>query len=128
MSIYQFYEHVASLFYAIAQCDGEIHPMELKKLKQLIHLKWMGDPVDQSQGFDVGTIIETTFETLVSLKKDSEEAFQDFKLFVERSDEMNKSMKRMIFNTAFDIANAFEGINDDEKKMLDRLIVILKGK
>lgn len=120
------YENLGKLFYSVSACDGHIHELETLQLKQLVKYKWMS--LEEFDGADAATHIETTFDWLVSQSANFEDCFVAFENYKkDHSEIFSKEICKLTLNTAYAIADAFEGINNEEMAMLKRLVKILKN-
>ena len=116
------FETLGKLFYAVAACDGHIHELEALQLKQLLKFKWMSLSEEEGVSEDASVRIETEFEHLVNQNADHKQCFEAFNTYFDtHQEQFSKTLTHLIFNTAYGIANAFEGINADEKILLKKL-------
>ena len=118
-----FHEHMGNLFYAIAACDGEIHEFEVVQLKKLLKFHWLAlDEVEDKLRAEDACLITLAFEWQVEKESNPLECFEAFKNYKEQHEEVfNDKITYLVLNTAYSIANAFEGVNEQELEMLRKL-------
>lgn len=71
---YNFYKHIAKLFYAVAFIDGNVRPEEIEAFKQTFREEWLKRYTDKegiSQIFKEFTILHTQ-------ERDADESFYEF--------------------------------------------------
>jgi uncharacterized tellurite resistance protein B-like protein len=119
----KFYVELGKLFYAIAAADGKIRPQEVQSLKKLIRedLVPMEDGHDKF-GTDNAYLAEFEFDVLVDKGVRPEAAYKSFLMYVKENDKhIDSNMRTKAVTIAEKIADAYKGINEKEKKMLEDL-------
>lgn len=122
---YKLFENLGKLFYAVSASDGHVHELEIKQLKQLVKYKWLS--FEEFDGYEAATEIETTFDWLVKQSADCESCIAEFEDYQkDHPEKFSKSVMKLTLNTAYAIADAFEGVNDEEMAILKRLTKAFK--
>ena len=124
----KFYEALGKLLFAIAKADGEIKPKEISTIKDLVRSQLV--PIEKSTdefGTDAAFITEIEFEVFADSNFTFEEAYQSFADFIEEYDQqLSSELKKLAYDLAEKVADAFHGINKKEKSLLNRLQALLK--
>lgn len=122
------YEQLGYLFYAIAEADEKVRPVEIETLKELIASEWISleDSTDEF-GTDAANYIFISFDYLLSERISSGEAYRVFEQYYnEHKAAFTVSLKRKILAAARSIANAFGGKNKKENDYIKNLERLLK--
>lgn len=121
------YEQLGKLFYAIAMADNEVRPREVKRLKELVSKEWV--PLESSTdefGTDAAYYIYISFDYLTDTFTTARQAFDAFAEYYEvHKAYFNNGLKEKIRTTAYQIADAFRGMNKAEHEYLERLDQLL---
>ncbi|MGY5846945.1 hypothetical protein ACW6QP_05950 [Salegentibacter sp. HM20] len=128
-SIDRLYTNLGKLFYAIAAADKNINSAEIKALKDFVQKEWLKvDDLEDEFGTDAAYQIEIMFDLLMENPPEAADAFQDFKDFKARHENLfSAEIKKLTWKTADAIAAAFAGKNKSEVIMLSKLKAILKS-
>ena len=119
----EFYIETGRLLYAIAKADGIIQEAEHKKIIQIIreHLK----PLDESQdafGTENAFYTEFEFERLTDYDVKVRDAFQSFIEFAQdNKDDITPELKKLIMAMVEKVAVVYNGTEDSEQALIDRL-------
>lgn len=122
-----FYQHLGHLFYAVAASDNVVRASELETLHALVLSKWipLGEAEDEFHT-DLGYHIEIVFEWLKHNAMGADESFERFSNYAqENAGEFTRKRKKMIWQTANEIAEAFSGTNKSELIMLSKLRLLM---
>ncbi len=124
-----FYQSLGKLFYAIAASDKIVRKSEYTSLRNLVKLEWLAlDDLEDEFGADAAFQIEIVFDWLDYSALNAETCFYEFSSFFEDHKSLfTDSIKKMIWNTANSIADAFSGKNKSELMMLGRLQLIFES-
>jgi len=125
-----FYQSLGKLFYAIAASDKIVRKSEYASLRNLVKSEWLAvDDLEDEFGADAAFQIEIVFDWLDYSALNAETCFYDFSsFFKDHKPLFTDSIKKMIWNTANSIADAFSGKNKSELMMLGRLQLIFDSK
>ena len=123
-----FYQKMGELFYAIAAADNVVRKAEYQTLKDLVSTEWK--KMDNSQDpfhSDAVSQIEVVFDWFDYEQLDAKDCFDSFADYKKENPSLfTKERKKLIWETANAIANAFSGTNKSELIMLTKLNKILK--
>ncbi|MFL1896244.1 hypothetical protein ACJRPK_11115 [Aquimarina sp. 2-A2] len=121
------YQNLGKLFYAIAAIDRVIRAKEYAKLKELVKKDWVAvDQLTDEFKTDAAFQIEIVFDWLENEDKDPNECYDDFESYYkENTPHFDASIKKLIWKTANEIANAFSGRNKAEVILLTKLKLLL---
>ena len=104
---YKLFQNIGKLFYAVSASDGHIHELEIKQLKQLVKYKWLA--LDEIDGMQAASEIESTFDWLVQQSADYESCFTDFEHYQKKHPEQfSKPIIKLTLNTAYAIAKVLQ--------------------
>lgn len=122
-----FYQNLGKLFYAIAMADKKVTPYEIKKLKEDVRKYWVPvDKIDDEFGTDAAFQIEIVFDWLLLEEKESAHYYQEFlDFYKEHPVFFTLDIKKLIWQTADDIASSFSGKNKSELIILAKLKQLL---
>lgn len=124
----RFYQHLGELFYAVAKVDGVVRKEEETALKEAVINEWK-DLEDSEDEFhtDAAYRIEVVFDSLNDGFSESEEWFDDFKLFKKTHEHLfTPEVNELIMRTAENIASSFANMNKSELTILTQLHMLLK--
>ncbi|NOT35904.1 MAG: hypothetical protein HOP11_00840 [Saprospiraceae bacterium] len=116
----EFYNKLAYLFFSVAGVDGKVDKMELEHLHNEIQLIWKETDTDSHDfGTSGGIEIEAVFEWLEEEGYDSNDAFQEFKIYaIANSNQFDAKTKNNIVHTCNEIADRYHKINKKEKELI----------
>ena len=118
-----FYEKLAYLFYAIADCDGKVTSKELYKLHEEVVSIWKS--IDNSLdefNTDLAFEIEAIFEWLEDNRYSYKDAFKEFTDYaMEHKRLFDAEVKENIMHTCKNIAGVFKSVNHAEDNILHQL-------
>lgn len=118
-----FYEKLAYLFYAVADCDGKVTDKELYKLHDEVVSIWKS--IDNSHdefNTDLAFEIEAIFEWLEDNRYSYKDAFKEFTEYArEHKHLFDDSVKEKILHTCQNIAGVFKSVNHAEDNLLHQL-------
>lgn len=117
-----FYTELGRLAYAIARADGIIQSEEVDKVCDFI-----GQEIEKTDSQDhnmleavLGAAAE--FNRLRASNASAKDAFVDFLTYIDNNTGIfNLRNKNLSVNIAFRIAAAYEGIDETEKALIDKL-------
>jgi len=123
-----YYQNLGMLFYAIAAADKVVKKQEYNALCEIVKNEWKDtDHTKDTFGSDAVSQMLIVFEWFDYEAMDANECFTDFKEFYEEHTSwFTDQRKRMIYNTAQIIADAFAGSNKSELIMLSRIALLFK--
>jgi hypothetical protein len=118
-----FYEKLAYLFYAIADCDGNVNSKELYKLHEEVVSIWKSIDNDQDEfNTDLAFEIEAIFEWLEDNRYSYKDAFKEFTDYAtEHKRLFDVLVKEKIMHTCNNIASVFKSVNHAEDNILHEL-------
>ena len=121
--IKEFYVQLGKLAYAVAIADGRVQHEEIKDLHKLVRNELMifeqeTDEFDTNLAF----YTEFEFETRIESKSQQGEIYDSFiKYLKENRKFITPQLKNICINTVKKIAEAYGGIVDNEKIIIDKL-------
>jgi hypothetical protein len=117
------YAGLGYLFYSIASSDSRVSKEEAVKLKTLVKEKWMpGENKRDAAGTDIAYYIEIGFDHANNAGMAPDKAFERFKqAYDSHRDLFDPSTRNLVTRTAQAIADAIQGRNQDERRILERL-------
>lgn len=122
-----FYEALGKVAFAIAKADGVIEKKEITALKEMVRDEIV--PFEKGTdefGTDIGYYVEFQFDTLVDSFVNTETALKEFEDFVQANQKyMTPARSSMSLSLVKKVADAFHGINKQEKAVIERLERIL---
>ena len=122
-----FIKKSGELFYAVAAADKVVRESEYNALKKLVRDVWLKYD-DSLDDFDSQAIyqMEVVFDWFDYERMDADDCFDSFENYVkEHPSFFTEERKRLIFQTANEIAAAFSGKNKSELIMLGKLQLLL---
>lgn len=128
MDYQEFFIETGRLLYAIAMADGEVQPDEQARILGIIrqNLKELEDSHD---AFGTANAFYTEFEVerLIDFRVEPREAFASFIEFVrENGGEITAGIRSQIVKMAENVAESYNGIENHEAELLQRLRKELK--
>ncbi len=118
-----FYEKLAYLFYAVADCDGKVTNKELYKLHEEVVSIWKS--IDNSQdefNTDLAFEIEAIFEWLEDNRYPYKDAYKEFTDYAgEHKQFFDVVVKEKLMHTSTNIATVFKSVNHAEDNILHEL-------
>lgn len=124
----ELYTSLGFLLYSIAASDGTVRTEERTALKALIAKQWL--PLEDSRddlGTDEGRYVDISFDYASDEAMPPAEAFERFADHVRREPAtFDEGLRRMIFQSAMDIATAAAGRNKAELTRLMALEELFK--
>lgn len=127
--LFQFYQNLGKLFYAIAAIDKTVRAEEFETLQKLVNKYWINqDIVANNSKKDLGNVITDTFKWLSEDDEYSaEDCYNSFIRFKKQNESIfNSKMNTLILKTAGKIATSFSNQNKSELIMLAKLNIELK--
>lgn len=123
-----FYQKLGELFYAIAAADNVVRDIEYKALKDLISERWKNlDSYEDSFHTNAAYQMEVVFDWFDYEQLDASDCFDSFAEYRKDYPKLfTPERKKLIWETANAIADAFSGQNKSEAIMLGKLKHILK--
>lgn len=123
-----FYQKLGELFYAIAAADNVVRDVEYKALKKLISEQWKNlDAYKDSFNTNAAYQMEVVFDWFDYEQLDANDCFDSFADYKKDQPQLFTSeRKKLIWETANAIAEAFSGKNKSETVMLAKLKLALK--
>lgn len=123
----QFYQQLGRVFFLVAYADKDIHENEVAILKKTVNDIWLDfDHTFDETEADTGYQIEYMFDFLMTAPKSENAIITDFKVFVNDHKKMfNSKTNRLILETCEAIAKAFEGVNNDEERVIEKIRQVL---
>jgi uncharacterized tellurite resistance protein B-like protein len=124
MELKQFYRELGKLIYAIAKADGTIQQEEVDTFRETLrkHLQPLESSFDDF-GVDPAFYTELQFESMMDESSSMQESFDSFMQFAEENKtQFTPEMKQATINIIKDVAEAFQGIIDEEQALIDAVI------
>lgn len=123
-----FYQKMGELFYAIAAADKVVREAEYNALKNIVSEKWKDlDDYEDPFHTDAAYQIEVVFDWFDYEELDANDCFDSFEDYKKENPKLfTEERKKLIWETANIIANAFAGKNKSELIMLAKLKKTLK--
>ena len=119
----EFYQNLASLFYAVAAVDGKIMLQEKYRIKELVDEDWSF----KSENWDSQEIIFSTLRNLIVDEYDKEKAFLNFyEFFLANKSNFSTKIRNKILDTSDKIAVSFAGRNKSESVLISRLYFLMR--
>lgn len=116
-----FFVSIAYLFYAVALADKKIVIEEKKDIVNSIKKYWLA-----SDKFDSEELIYETLRSLINNKLTSEQAFEEFKIYVNNNKELfTKDVSHKIIKSSHSICASYAGKNKSELIILAKLHKLL---
>ncbi len=124
-----FYQKMGELFYAIAAADKVVREAEFKALKDIVTEKWKNlDDYQDPFHTDAAYQIEVVFDWFDYEQLDANDCFDSFADYKKDNPKLfTEERKKLIWETANSIADAFAGKNKSELIMLAKLEKTLKN-
>jgi hypothetical protein len=113
-----FFTYISFLFYAIAASDKEISRKEKEEIMRVVDKHWnIKNTILSSK-----EIIFSTIKKLISEKTSAASAFDAFIEYLEANQTLfDTTIKKMLMESAYDIANAYAKRNKSELLYLSQL-------
>ena len=123
-----FYQSLGKLFYAIAASDKIVRVAEYDALREIVTSKWKPlDDYEDEFHTDAALQIEIVFDWLDYKSLKADDCFKEFKSFKKDNKNLfSAKRKKLIWETANAISNAFAGVNKSEMIMLTKLKMVLE--
>src|SRR5690554_4821732 len=124
-----FYQKMGELFYAIAASDKIVREEEYSALKKIVTEKWKKlDGYEDPFHTDAAYQIEIVFDWFDYADLDAKDCFDSFADYKKENQNLfTEERKKLIWETALIIAEAFSGKNKSELIMLAKLKTILQN-
>ena len=122
-----FYQKIGELFYAVAAADKVVREVEYKALKKLVREVWSKYD-DSLDDFNTRAIyqMEVVFDWFDYERMDADACFESFENYVKEHPLLfTEERKKLIFQTANEIADSFSGKNKSELIILGKLHLLL---
>lgn len=117
-----FYTELGRLAYAVARADGIIHSEEVDRICDFI-----GQEIENA-GSDNKSLREAIvqsgaeFNRLRNSNASAREAFNGFTDFIDtNASEIDSRLKNLSLRIAFRVASAYEGVNETESALIEKL-------
>lgn len=125
----QLYDHLGSLFYAIANADGNIRDKEFEKLKTLLRQKWLTYPGnDPTTNRNNALELYNSFINMQDLGMGGNESFERFReYFLKHKMSFTEDLRALIWETAQAIATSYAQKNKSELVILAKLGMLLQS-
>ena len=123
MNLKQFYINLGKLVYAIAMADGRVQQEEIEKFREDLNelLLPLQEGVDEF-GMDSAFYSEFEFEKLMDKNISMQEAFDSFSIYIdENKNDFNDELKEICIKIVENVAEAYEGIVQEEKDLIAAL-------
>jgi hypothetical protein len=124
----QLHQNLGKLFYAVAMADKKIEEEEIAALKTDILQRWYNlDSELNELVLDNHQDIITVFTQLHNIKAESDSCFLEFReFFNEHQNLFNTDLRKLIWDTAQDVASSFAKKNKSELILLAKLKILLE--
>ena len=124
----QLHQNLGKLFYAVAMADKKIEEEEIAALKTDILQRWYNlDSELNELVLDNHQDIITVFTQLHNIKTESDSCFLEFReFFNEHQNLFNTDLRKLIWDTAQDVASSFAKKNKSELILLAKLKILLE--
>src|SRR5690606_29425307 len=125
----ELYTELGKLFYHLAAADGKVRDAEKEALHKLIKTRWkpLEDSADEF-GTDLANLIEFSFDYEAS-EIGTENGLESFTAFYKQNKyQFKHAITNKILETAKEISEAYRGKNEEEKKIMDSLRLLLGNK
>ena len=122
------YTEIGRLAYAIASADGIIHSSEVEKVCDFIgrEIEQVGSDDKISEEAVLQAVVE--FNILRNQNASAKEAYLKFLNFIDDHSELfTLRIKNLCMNISLRIASAYEGIDETERALIDKLKKKLDG-
>ncbi|MCS6824402.1 MAG: TerB family tellurite resistance protein, partial [Cytophagaceae bacterium] len=119
-----FYVHLGRLLYAIAKSDGKVQKEEIQAIRKFISEK-LAPAETQRDAFGTNTAFfaEFEFDRMDESSAHPEQAYKSFKSYLEENlPHISKDARQVAYSAALEVARAYKGINQSEKKILEQLL------
>lgn len=123
-----FYQNLGKLFYAIAAADKVVRKSEYESLRKLVKTQWLDlEDSEDEFGADAAYQIEIVFDWLDYKELTPQECFNEFESYYKDHPLFfGEKIKKMVWDTANTIADAFSGKNKSELLFLGRLMLLFE--
>jgi len=113
-----FFTNISLLFYVMAASDKEITRKEKEEIMRVVDKHWN----IKNTSLNSKEIIFSTIKKLISEKTSVTSAFEAFITYLEANQELfDPTIKKMLMESAYDIANAYAKRNKSELLYLSQL-------
>lgn len=123
-----FYAEIGRLAYAIASADGVIHSSEVEKICDFIgrEIEQVSTDGEISDEAVLQAVVE--FNNLRNQNASAKDAYLGFLNFIDNQSQLfTDRMKNLCINLSLRIASAYEGIDETERALIDKLKRKLDG-
>ncbi|WP_299124336.1 hypothetical protein [uncultured Winogradskyella sp.] len=128
-TLFQFYQNLGKLFYAIAAIDNSVRDEEFEVLEKLVKKYWLSKSIieDSSANNLKANIIETFKWLRDDREYDAEACYNSFINFKKQNESIfTDNINSLILKTAGEISASFSGQNKSEVILLAKLNIELK--
>jgi|TARA_R110002110_G_scaffold85074_7_gene220968 hypothetical protein len=124
-----FYQKIGELFYAVAASDKVVKKAEYNALQNMVTKKWKDmDDFEDSFHTDAAYQIEIVFDWFDYEHLDADHCFESFKnYYVDHQSFFTLERKKLIWETADNIASSFSGKNKAELIMLAKIKLLFES-
>lgn len=122
------YSEIGRLAYAIASADGIIHSSEVEKICDFIgrEIEQVSTDNDISDEAVLQAVVQ--FNNLRNQNASAKDAYLGFLNFIDNQPELfTLRIKNLCINISMRIASAYEGIDETERALIDKLKKKLDG-
>jgi len=123
-----FYIHLGRVLYAVAKASGTVHDEEVKKMYEVVVTDLSTDELfeddgeDNDKSEDEAFYTEYEFESLRDNNAEIETTFNSFLDFLDKNQKhLSEKMKERCIIASTKIAEAYEGIDQNEQELIDKL-------
>jgi hypothetical protein len=123
MDYQEFFIEMGRLLYATAMADGKVQNDELGKIQQIVNDQ-LTEMVDSCDAFGTSDAfyLEFEFERLNDFEARIRDAFDSFITYsIENKADFTPEIKKLVMVSCEKVANAFNGIEDNEQVLLNKL-------
>lgn len=127
-----FYIHLGRVLYSVAKASGTVHDEEVKKLYEVVVTDLSTEELFENDGDfngeDEAFYTEYEFESLRDNNAEIETTFNSFLDFLDENQKyLSEKMKERCIIASTKIAEAYEGIDQNEQKLIDELTEKVKS-
>lgn len=123
MDYQELYIEMGRLLYAIAMADGKVQDDEIEKVKQIVNQQ-LTSMVKSHDAFGTAYAfyMEFEFERVHDFEIRIRDAFDSFIDYsIENKADFTPEIKKLVMVSCEKVANAFNGIEDNEQVLLNKL-------
>lgn len=123
MDFQEFFIEMGRLLYATAMMDGKVQKDEVNKVKQIVNDQ-LTEMVESYDAFGTSNAfyLEFEFERLNDIEARIRDAFDSFISYAnENKADFTPEIKKLVMVSCEKVANAFNGIEDNERVLLNKL-------